>query len=85
MAALAVTAPLATASIALGKLVLDLILKKQSANKNDLIGYWHTTLNRKEHYLHGKRDCEDVLDVTKNMMIDYTLFADGEKAAVVGG
>jgi hypothetical protein len=76
MAALAITTPVITASITLTGLTFRLILKKALAsNHNDLIGYWHETLNRSEHYPHGIRNREDVPDSTRNMQIDYTLFS----------
>jgi hypothetical protein len=78
LAALAVTNPFAVAAVSLTGLVFRLVLKKAlSVNRNDLIGYWHETLNRSEHYPHGIRNREDVPDSTRNMLVDYTLFADG--------
>jgi hypothetical protein len=78
LAALAVTNPLAVAAVSLTGLVFRLVLKKNlSANRNDLIGYWHETFNRGEHYPHGIRNREDVPDSTQNMLVDYTLFAEG--------
>jgi hypothetical protein len=80
MAALAIKNPVIMASIILTGLVFRLLLKKAlSTNRNDLIGYWHETLNRNEHYPHGIRNREDVPDSTRNMQIDYTLFSEGEK------
>jgi hypothetical protein len=59
LAALAVTNPLAVATVSLTGLVFRLVLKKAlSVNRNDLIGYWHETLNRSEHYPHGIRNRE---------------------------
>ena len=75
VAALALSNPIATATVSLGAFLFNLILKRQAARKNDLIGYWHTALNRREHYPHGLRNREDVMDTTNNMMLDYTLFA----------
>jgi hypothetical protein len=44
------------------------------ANKDDLAGYWQVSLNRREHYLYGARDRQDVYDTTGNILVDYTLF-----------
>jgi hypothetical protein len=76
MAALAITNPLVMATITLTGLTFRLLLKKAlAANRNDLIGYWHETLNRAEHYPHGIRNREDMPDTTRNMLVDYTLFS----------
>jgi len=81
LAALAVTNPVVVAAVSLTGLAFRLLIKKiAGSNRNDLIGYWHETLNRTEHYPHGIRNREDVPDSTRNMLIDYTLFAEGEKA-----
>jgi hypothetical protein len=80
LAALAVKNPLAVAAVSLTGLVFRLVLKKLlSENRNDLIGYWHETLNRSEHYPHGIRNREDVPDSTRNMLVDYTLFSEGAR------
>ena len=83
LAALAFSNPIALAGIPLCAYVFNKILKKQSANKNDLIGYWHTTLNRNEHYPHGLRNKENEKDSTNNMTLDYTLFAVEDEAVNV--
>ncbi|MDR1527136.1 MAG: hypothetical protein LBS46_05630, partial [Dysgonamonadaceae bacterium] len=72
--ALAVTNPIVSGAIAVGGVVTDLLRRKLRANKDDLVGYWQTTLNRAEHYPHGVRDKQDVYDTTGNILVDYTLF-----------
>ncbi|MDR1526122.1 MAG: hypothetical protein LBS46_00435, partial [Dysgonamonadaceae bacterium] len=72
--ALAVTNPIVSGAIAVGGVVTDLLRRKLRANKDDLVGYWQTTLNRTEHYPHGTRDKQDVYDTTGNIRVDYTLF-----------
>jgi hypothetical protein len=71
---LAVTHPVLTASIAVGGIVARLLREKLRANKDDLVGYWQTTLNRAEHYPHGLRDRQDTPDTTGNILVDYTIF-----------
>lgn len=83
LSALTIANPIITAAISLGAFVFNMILKKQTANKNDLIGYWHTTLNRREHYPYGLRNKEDAIDSTNNMSLDYTLFAVEDEAVRV--
>jgi hypothetical protein len=72
--ALAVTNPIVSGAIAVGGVVTDLLRRKLRANKDDLVGYWQTSLNRAEHYPHGVRDKQDVYDTTGNILVDYTLF-----------
>ncbi|MDR1897813.1 MAG: hypothetical protein LBR10_13595 [Prevotellaceae bacterium] len=72
--ALAVTNPILSGAIAVGGVVVNMLRQKLRANKDDLVGYWQTSLNRPEHYPHGTRDKQDVYDTTGNIMVDYTLF-----------
>jgi hypothetical protein len=73
-AALAITNPILTAAISLGGVFVNILRKKLRANKDDLVGYFQSSLNRPEHYPHAARDRQDVPDTTGNMMVDYTLF-----------
>jgi hypothetical protein len=70
----AVTNPLLTGAIGVGGVPVSLLRRKLKANKDDLVGYRQTTLNRAEHYPHGTRDRQDVYDSTGNIRLDYTLF-----------
>jgi hypothetical protein len=72
--ALTVTNPVLSGIIAVGGVVVNLLRQKLRANKDDLAGYWQTSLNRAEHYPHGVRDKQDVYDTTGNITVDYTLF-----------
>jgi hypothetical protein len=72
--ALTVTNPVLSGVIGVGAIVTNLLRQKLRANKDDLVGYWQTTLNRTEHYPHGLRDRQDTPDTTGNMLVDYTLF-----------
>jgi hypothetical protein len=73
-ATLAVTNPILTGVIGVGGVVVSLLRQKLKANRDDLVGYWQSTLNREEHYPHGTRDRQDVPDSTGNIKVDYTLF-----------
>ena len=44
-------------------------------NRDDQAGLFLASFIEKEHYPFGKRDKEDVPDLTANMFLDYTLFA----------
>jgi hypothetical protein len=72
--ALTVTNPVLSGIIGIGAVVTGLLRQKLRANKDDLVGYWQTTLNRAEHYPHGSRDRQDTADTTGNILVDYTLF-----------
>jgi hypothetical protein len=73
-AALTVMNPVLSGVIGIGAVVANLLRQKLRANKDDLVGYWQTTLNRAEHYPHGTRDRQDTADTTGNILVDYTLF-----------
>jgi hypothetical protein len=73
-AALAITNPLLTGVIAVGGVVTTLLRQLFRTNKDDLVGYWQTSLLREQDYPHGARDRQDVYDTTGNILVDYTLF-----------
>jgi hypothetical protein len=72
--ALSVTNPILTATIGVGRVLLQLLRQKLHNNKDDLVGYWQCVLNRIEHYPFCTRDKQDVPDTTGNIQVDYTLF-----------
>jgi hypothetical protein len=72
--ALSVTNPILTATIGVGRVLLQLLRQKLRNNKDDLVGYWQCVLNRTEHYPFCVRDKQDVPDTTGNIQVDYTLF-----------
>jgi hypothetical protein len=83
-AAMAIASPILAGAIAVGGMVTSLLRQKLRANKDDLAGYWQTSLIReqdyphgardRQDYPHGARDRQDVYDTTGNIMVDYTLF-----------
>ena len=73
-AALAITNPILTAAISVGGVLVNILRKRLRANKDDLAGYFQSSLNRAEHYPHAARDRRDVPDTTGNILVDYTLF-----------
>ena len=44
-------------------------------NRDDQAGLFLASFIEKEHYPFGKRDKEDVPDLTANMFLNYTIFA----------
>lgn len=44
------------------------------ADRDDLAGMLLTSFIRREHYPHGIRDKQDIIDLTGNMYVDYTIF-----------
>lgn len=67
--------PYYAASLAISKYISNVILDIVRNNEDDMIGILYTSLNRKEHYLHGERKKDNVPDLTNNMLIDYSIFA----------
>jgi hypothetical protein len=76
--------PAYLASVAIGRFAVDVLLESGKKNKDDQIGLLYMSLNRPQHYPFGKRDIQDVDDLTGNMKVDYSLFgvSDLPEAAV---
>lgn len=66
--------PTFTAARVVGKFVTQVIFKQIENNDDDLIGNLMMSLNRTEHYPHGERKKDGVIDITGNMEVDYSLF-----------
>ena len=66
--------PAFLASMAIGRFAVDILLEKSKNNKDDQLGLLYMSLNRQQHYLFGKRDVQDVDDLTGNIKVDYSLF-----------
>lgn len=66
--------PQITAGIAIGKFLSRAITKAMIENKDDQIGVYYLSLNRMEHYPHGERKKDDVLDLSNNLAVDYSIF-----------
>lgn len=64
-----------TAAMEVGKFVVDVVGGILKNKKDKQLGLLYMSLNRQEHYLHGKRDSQDVRDLTGNMSVDYSIFA----------
>lgn len=63
-----------TAAVKIGKFVADVLVEQGKKNKDDQIGLLYMSLNRWEHYPHLERKRDDVHDMSRNMMVDYSIF-----------
>jgi hypothetical protein len=70
--------PAYLASVAIGRFAVDVLLQSGKKNKDDQLGLLYMSLNRPQHYPFGKRDIQDVDDLTGNMKVDYSLFGVNE-------
>jgi hypothetical protein len=66
--------PAFAAGIAVAKFVAEVVANNLKRKKDDLAGLLYMSLNRREHYPHGERKRDDAVDLTGNMIIDYSLF-----------
>lgn len=71
----AVSNPVATAITKLVTLLGKQITTVFKNDRDDQAGLFLASFIRKVHYINGKRDREDVPDLTSNMFLDYTIFA----------
>lgn len=67
--------PPTAAVIKLTNLVAQTVTDLFKNDKDDQVGLFVMSLNRREHYLNGIRDKQDISDLTGNMFIDYSIFA----------
>jgi hypothetical protein len=67
--------PVLAAAVAAMRFLGSVWARQLQGDTNDQAGLLYMSLNRWEHYPHGKRDRQDVPDLTGNMFVDYTLFA----------
>jgi hypothetical protein len=81
-AAAVLASPAYLASVAISKFAVDVLLEKGKKNKDDQVGLLYMSLNRPQHYPFGKRDVQDIDDLTGNMKVDYSLFGVDDVAVV---
>lgn len=78
------TNPIALASIEIGKYLTSFILNVYAKKDDDQLGIVYQSWNKQEHYPHGKRFKDDVMDLTKNMSYDYSMFGyDNPKKVII--
>lgn len=69
-----VTNPVAGAITKLVTLIAKATTEVFKNDRDDQAGLFLTSFIEREHYPFGKRDREDVPDLTANMFLDYTIF-----------
>ncbi|MBI1287943.1 MAG: hypothetical protein GC178_10220 [Flavobacteriales bacterium] len=70
----AVSNPVIGAVTVIVQTVAEKVAEIFKNDRDDMIGLMMMSLNRREHYLHGSRDKQDVPDLTGNMFVDYSIF-----------
>lgn len=72
--------PVFAAAAEITRYVLGAVARILKENGDDQIGLLYMSLNRYEHYRYGLRDRQHVLDLTGNMLVDYSIFGMDEEA-----
>ena len=67
--------PAYTAAVEAGKFIFDIIGNNMAHKHDKQLGLMYMSLDRMEHYPHGIRNSQDVVDLTGNMFVDYSIFA----------
>jgi hypothetical protein len=73
--------PAYTAAVEVGKFIFTIIGSNLAKKKDKQLGLLYMSLDRPEHYPHGVRNSQDVVDLTGNMYVDYAIFAYDEDKA----
>lgn len=68
------SSPVSMAIIELTELVANILVNLFKNDKDDQVGLFMSSFIKQEHYPHGRRDRNNVPDLTGNMFIDYTIF-----------
>ena len=56
----------------------DVLKERLKKSKDDVIGIVYASWNRKEHYPDGQRKKDNMHDLTKNMIVDYSIYVNEE-------
>lgn len=72
--------PLSGAIVELSKLVVNTILDLSKNKKDNQVGYFLSSFIQPLDYPHGIREKQDVIDLTGNMFVDYSIFGFEEYA-----
>ena len=67
--------PAFTAAVEVGKFIFDIVGNNLAHKHDQQLGLLYMSLDRPEHYPHGIRNSQDVVDLTGNMFVDYSIFA----------
>ncbi len=70
-----------TAAVEVGKFIFSIVGDVLSKKRDQQIGLLYMSLDRVEHYPHGVRNSQDVVDLTGNMYVDYAIFGYDDRKA----
>lgn len=76
--------PAYAAGIAVAKFATNVTAHNMARKGDKQLGLLYMTLNHAEDYPYGERKADDVMDLTNNMMVDYSIFAYERAIAVTG-
>lgn len=75
--------PAYSIAVSILKFAADAFSKSLEEKNDAMVGVVYMSLDRWEHYPHGERKADDVVDLTNNMYVDYSIFGI-EKGADAG-
>lgn len=67
--------PVTAAIATLSTIVADSLVKIYKNDRDDQVGLLLTSFIEKKDYPYGKMDAQDVIDTTRNMFVDFTIFS----------
>jgi hypothetical protein len=67
--------PAYAAGIAVAKFATQVAAQNMARTGDKQLGLVYMSLDHAEHYPYGERKADDVMDLTNNMMVDYSIFA----------
>ena len=77
--------PAYAAGIAVAKFATQIAAQNMAKSGDKELGLIYMSLNRAEHYPHGERKVDGVVDLTNNMTFDYSIFAFESPLIAVAG
>lgn len=66
--------PAFAAGVTITGFVSTVVARFLEDNRDDMVGLLYASFDRATHYPHGERKRDDVVDLTKNMYVDYSIF-----------
>jgi len=67
--------PAYAAGVAVAKFAAQIAAQNMTRAGDKQLGLVYMSLDRVQHYPHGERKADEVVDLTNNMMLDYSIFA----------
>ena len=77
--------PAYAAGIAVAQFATQIAAQNMAKTGDKELGLIYMSLNRAEHYAHGERKVDGVVDLTNNMTFDYSIFAFEPPAVATAG